>query len=77
VVRLVERSWWQDGVVPVGAPVVAFQGYCLELLVGDLHPDRVVAGVDVGLDPEAGAGGGCCDQSDDGAVGSEGLAPPG
>jgi len=59
-----------------GVPVVAFQGYYLELIVGDLHSDRVGGGVEAGLDREAGAGGGCCDHFDDGAVGGEGLAPP-
>jgi len=74
VVQLTARLWRQNGVVPVRVPVVAFQGYCLELLVGDLHADRVVAGVEIGLNPEAGAGGGTCDQFDDGAVRGEGFA---
>lgn len=55
---------------------MAFQGYCLELLVGDLHAGRVVTGVEIGLDPEAGAGGSTCDQFADGAVRGEGLATP-
>lgn len=66
----------QDRAVPVGMPVVTCDRYRSELCVGDLHAGRVVAGVEVGLDPKTGSRGDCRDQLDDGAIGREGLSAP-
>jgi hypothetical protein len=57
-------------------PVVSSQRGGGELCIGDLLAEGVVAGVEVGFDPQAGAGGGGGDQLDDRAVGGERPAPP-
>src|SRR5271167_43559 len=74
--QLVERSGGLDRVVPVGVPVVRCDWYGCEFGVGDFLAERVVTGVEVGLDLQTGAGGGGGDELDDGAVGSERLASP-
>ena len=56
-------------------PVVALNWHGIQFSVGDLHADRVGTGVEISLNREAGAGGGACDQFDDGAMGVEGLGP--
>ena len=44
--------------------------------VGDLDALWIFALIEFGADLEAGVGGGCGDQLDDGAVAAERLAPP-
>lgn len=75
--RLVERlgGSGEDAVVPLAVPVVRLYGQGGEFGVGDFLAEGVVALVEVGLDFQAGPGGGGGDQLDDDPVGGEGSLP--
>src|SRR5450755_1476601 len=63
--ELVALLGWVDRVVPVWMELVAFDVHGGKLLVDDLDPFLVVAGVQARVDLQAGAGRGRADQVDD------------
>jgi len=71
------RSCGAERVVPFRVSVVASQGATglevLHLMVGDLHADRVLGGVKLGVHCESGAGGGRGDGVHDDVVAGQGT----
>ena len=70
------RVLGRDGVVPLGADVVALEFDAFELGVGDFDFRGVVTGVEIGGDFQAGCGRGAANQGQQFAEGSQRLARP-
>jgi hypothetical protein len=70
------RVFRAQGVVPVAVPGVPVQRQGGHLLVADLDPGVIGAGVEVGADGQPGPGGGRGDRVDDDLVAGQRPAPP-
>ena len=73
-------SWFAgiggDGVVPIAVEVMRRDSDGGELRIGDFDALGIFVLVEFGADLEAGIGGGCSNQLNDGSIAAQGLAPP-
>jgi len=67
---------WRDDVVPIAVEACGLDVESAELGLGDLDADGIGPVVELGLDRQAGVGGGVRDEVDDDVVGEQGATAP-